>query len=154
VQQRRRTGERTTMTTDDNKKLVRRWLEAVDTADPAVIDEYLAPSFHDNSPPPFPGAGHDLTGARGAFEYALSAFTNFRHEIPEQWAEGDTVISRIVGFGTHSGDFLGIPATGKDVAMEGIAVHRIAEGKIVEHRSTIDVAGLLIQLGVLAPPGG
>jgi predicted ester cyclase len=47
---------------------------------------------------------------------------------------------------------MGIPPTGKDVQMQGIAIHRIADGKLVEHWSTADGLGLLVQLGVVPPP--
>ena len=71
----------------------------------------------------------------------------------DQVAEGDKVVTRIRASGKHAGDFLGIPPTKRDVTMEGIAVHRIADGKIVEHWSTIDAFGLFAQLGVVQPPG-
>jgi predicted ester cyclase len=58
-----------------------------------------------------------------------------------------------VGYGKHTGDFLGIPPTGKDVRMEGIAIHRIAEHKLVEHWAQIDAVSLLVQLGAIPPPG-
>ena len=51
-----------------------------------------------------------------------------RHEIPLQVAEGDLVVSLIVGFGRHEGELLGIPATGNEVETEGIAIHRIRDG--------------------------
>jgi len=142
------------MSTDDNKKLIQDWLEGVDRGDPAVVDEYLSGSFHDHNPPPFPVAGPGIADARAAFSYALGAFSDFRHEISGQWAEGDTVITRLTGYGKHTGDFLGIPPTGKDVAMEGIAIHRIADGQIVEHWSAVDGLGLMMQLGAIPPPPG
>jgi len=141
------------MSVDDNKKVVQRWIEGVDTGNPGVIDDFLVPEFTDHNPPPFPVAGPTRADAHHAFEYALSAFETFSHEVVAQWAEGDTVISRIVGRGKHTGDFIGIPPTGKEVQMEGIAIHRIVDGKIAEHWSQIDALGLLIQLGAVSPPG-
>ena len=87
------------------------------------------------------------------FPYALKAFSDFHHEINDQYADGDRVITRITGYGKHTGEFLGIPPSGKDVKMEGIAVHRIVDGKLVEHWAQIDALGLLIQLGAVPPPG-
>lgn len=141
------------MSTEQNKALVRRWLEGVDTGDVKVVDEFLGVGFVDHNPPPFPGLSPGVEGSREAFSYALKAFSNFHHEINDQYADGDRVITRVTGYGKHTGEFLGIPPTGKDVKMEGIAVHRIVDGKLVEHWAQIDALGLLIQLGAVPPPG-
>lgn len=140
------------MSTEENKALVRQWLQAVDTGDVGVVDKHVGPAFVDHNPPPFQGPATGLQGAKDAFTYALGAFSDFRHEIQEQYADGDSVITRIVGYGTHTGDFLGIPATGKQVQMEGIAIHRLVDGQIVEHWAQVDAAGLLMQLGAVPPP--
>jgi len=75
-----------------------------------------------------------------------------RHEIGIQVAEGDLVVSQITGRGVHAGELLGIPATNAEVETEGIAIHRIRDGKIVEYWSVTDIARVLQQVGVL--PGG
>jgi predicted ester cyclase len=93
-----------------------------------------------------------LEGARQAFSLALAAFSDFRHEIHDQLAEGDKVVTRVTGLGTHTGELLGIPATGKEVQMTGVAIHRIAEGKLAEHWALIDALGLLQQLGAIPAP--
>ncbi len=141
------------MSAEQNKTLVRRWLEGVDTGDVKVVDEFLGGGYTDHNPPPFPGLSPGVEGAREAFSYALKAFSNFHHEISDQYADGDRVITRITGYGKHTGEFLGIPPTGKDVKMEGIAVHRIVDGKLVEHWAQTDALGLLIQPGAVPPPG-
>lgn len=141
------------MSTEDNKALVRRWLQDVDTGDVGVVDKYVAPSIVDHNPPPFQGPATGIEGARHAFSYALGAFSGFRHEIEDQFADGDHVITRITGYGTHSGEFMGIPATGREVKMEGIAIHRIVDGQLVEHWAQVDSTSLLMQLGAIPPPG-
>ena len=135
-----------------NKELVRRFFEGVDKGDPAVLQEFISHDYDDHNPPPFPDLPPGLAGSHKAFDYALGAFSEFQHEILDQVAEGDKVVSRIKAQGKHTGDFLGIPATGKEVTMTGIAVHRIANGKIVEHWGQIDALGLFQQLGAF-PPG-
>jgi predicted ester cyclase len=52
------------------------------------------------------------------------------HDVPLQIAEGDLVVSRIIGRGVHAGELFGIPATNKEVETEGIAIHRVRDGKI------------------------
>jgi predicted ester cyclase len=69
-----------------------------------------------------------------------------------QVPEGDLLVSHVVGRGVHTGELLGIPATKKEVETEGIAVHRVRDGKIVEYSSVTDVARVLQQLGALPGP--
>jgi predicted ester cyclase len=75
------------------------------------------------------------------------------HEIVMQIAEGDLVVSHIRGQGVHVGELFGIPATNKSVETEGIAIHRVRDGKIVEYWSVVAFAGILAQLGLM-PAGG
>jgi len=141
------------MSAEQNKALVQRWLEGVDTGDVRVVDEFVSADYADHNPPPFPGLSPGIEGSREAFSHALKVFSDFHHEINDQYADGDWVITRITGYGKHTGEFLGIPPTGKDVKMEGITVHRIVDGKLVEHWAQQDALGLLIQLGAVPPPG-
>lgn len=141
------------MSAEENKALVRRFLEQVDKGDVVVVDEFIAPNYNDHNPPPFPGLSAGREGARQAFALALAAFSDFHHTIEDQIAEGDKVVTRISAYGTHTGELLGIPPTGKRVTMTGITVHRIANGKLVEHWAQIHALGLLQQLGAIPAPG-
>lgn len=140
------------MSGEDNKAIVRRYLSRVDTGDIGCLDEFVDSSYDDHNPPPFQGEARGMEGARDAFAYALKAFSDFRHEIHEQYADGDVVISRITGQGRHTGDFMGVPATNRDVSMEGIAIHRVVDGKVVEHWAQVDGMGLLMQMGAIPQP--
>jgi predicted ester cyclase len=139
------------MSSEDNKALVRRFLSKVDTGDVAALDEFVAEKYDDHNPPPFQ-QGNDIAAARDAFAYALKAFSDFSHEVKDQYADGDVVITRLVGRGRHTGEFMGVPPTNQEVSMEGIAIHRVADGKIVEHWSQVDGLGLLMQMGAIPPP--
>jgi predicted ester cyclase len=77
-----------------------------------------------------------------------------RHEIGLQVAEGDLVVSQILGRGVHAGELMGIPATNKEVETEGIVIHRVRDGRIVEYWSVTDIARVLQQVGVLPGPAG
>lgn len=138
---------------EQNKALVRKWFESIDTGDVGVVREYIGDGYADHNPPPFPVSSTGIDGAEEAFKYAMNAFSDFSHTISDMYADGDRVITRVVGKGRHTGDFLGVPPTGKEVSMEGIVIHRIADGKIVEHWAQVDAFGLLVQMGVLPPPG-
>lgn len=143
------------MSAEENKDLIRRYIQAVDdnhTNDWSVLDEYIAEDFVAHNPP-VPGVSLDRDGMKQAAEIFRVA-TPGRHEIRMQVAEGDLVVSHIVGRGMQEGEFLGIPPTNKEVETNGIAIHRIRDGKIVEYWSVVDVARVLQQLGVLpASPG-
>jgi predicted ester cyclase len=136
-----------------NKELVRRFMQAIDTGDPAILDQYVAEDYVDHNPPPHPDLPKGLPGSRRAFELGLIGFSEFHHEIEDQIAEGDKVVSVIRGWGKHTGEFLGVPASGREVTMYGISIHRIQDGKIVEHWAQIDAVGLLQQMGAIPGPG-
>jgi predicted ester cyclase len=138
---------------EDNKAIVRKLLEGADRSDISVVDELVSADYVDHNPPPFQGSGTGADGARDAFTTAMKIFSDWTHEVPQQFTDGDFVISRIVGRGRHTGDFLGIPASNKDVTMEGIAIHRVVDGKVVEHWSQVDGLGLLSQIGAIPPMG-
>ena len=143
------------MSTDANKELIRRYVQAIDdndSGDWSILDQYIAEDFVAHNPP-LPGVSLDRDGMKQAAEIFRQA-TPGRHEIPMQVAEGDLVVSRIVGRGKHAGELLGIPATNRDVETDGIAIHRIRDGKIVEYWAVADVAGVLMQIGALHGPSG
>jgi predicted ester cyclase len=138
---------------DENKQLIRRYIDAIDansTSDWSVLDEYIAEDFVAHNPP-LPGVSLDREGMKQAAEMFRVA-TPGRHEVRLQVAEGDLVVSQIVGRGVHAGELLGIPPTQRDVETEGIAIHRVRDGKIVEYWAVTDVARVLQQVGAL--PGG
>ena len=141
------------MSAEENKDLIRRYLEAIDaneSADWTVLDEYIAEDFVAHNPP-IPGVTLDRDGMKQAAEIFRVA-TPGDHEIKMQVAEGDLVVSHIVGRGVHKGDLLGIPGTNREVETNGIAIHRVRDGKIVEYWSVTDVARVLQQVGALPGP--
>ena len=143
------------MASDANKELIRRYVQAIDDNDSddwSILDQYIAEDFVAHNPP-LPGVSLDREGMKQAAEIFRQA-TPGRHEIPMQVAEGDLVVSRIVGRGKHAGELLGIPPTNRDVETDGIAIHRIRDGKIVEYWSVTDVARVLMQVGALPQPPG
>ena len=143
------------MSSEDNKELIRRYIQAIDdnqTSDWSIVDDYIAEDFVAHNPP-FPGVSLNREGMKQAAEMFRLA-TPGRHEITLQVAENDLVVSHILGRGVHAGELLGIPATNKEVETEGIAIHRVRDGKIVEYWSVTDVARVLQQIGALPGPHG
>jgi steroid delta-isomerase-like uncharacterized protein len=135
------------MSTEENKALVRRFYAEIDKGNLEAMDELVAEDYVDHSPPPFPVAtGRE--GVKQAFRLFWEA-TPGRHEIEDQIAEGDKVVTRLTAYGKHEGDLPGIPRTGNDMKMTAVAIHRIADGKLAEKWSDKDNLGFLQQLGVI-----
>jgi predicted ester cyclase len=143
------------MSSEENKALIRRYLQAIDdneTSDWSILDEFIAEDFVAHNPP-LPGVSLDREGMKQAAEIFRVA-TPGRHEVRMQVAEGDLVVTHILGLGRHAGELFGIPASNKDVETEGIAIHRIQDERIVEYWSVTDVARVLQQVGALPGPPG
>jgi steroid delta-isomerase-like uncharacterized protein len=141
---------------EENKNLIRRYIQAIDenqTSDWGVLDEYIAENFVAHNPV-HPGVSLDREGMKQGAELFRVAAPGSRHEITMQVAEGDLVVSHLVGRGVHAGELLGVPATNKEIETEGIVIHRIRDGRIVEDWSVTDVARVLQQLGVVPGAGG
>ena len=83
-----------------------------------------------------------------------AAFPDMHLHIEDEIAEGDKITIRFTGHGTHRGELMGIPATGKEVNFAGISIARIAGGKIMERWEEFDMMGMMVQLGVVPAPGG
>jgi predicted ester cyclase len=137
---------------EENKALVRRFYEEIDQGNLAAMDELVAEDYVNHHPPPFPGLAPGLEGLKQAFKIFWEA-TPGHHEIEDQIAEGDRVVTRLTAHGRHEGELPGpIPPTGKELHMPAVAIHRIADGKLAEHWSGTDELGLLVQLGVVSLP--
>jgi len=139
------------MSAEENKALVRRYFEEIDEQrDVSVLDEFVAPDFIDHNPSP--GFAPDLEGLKQSFLHFLAATPDGYHVVEDMIAEGDKVVTRVSAYGTQTGELFGIPPTGNQMRVKGIAVHRIADGKIVEHWNEIDNLGAMQQLGVVSVP--
>jgi steroid delta-isomerase-like uncharacterized protein len=90
-----------------------------------------------------------LDSARQLAVGFLSAFPDWHGSVEDVFAEGDRVVNRWTGHGTHTMPLMGIPPTGKHVTMEGITIFRVANGKVAQQWSHADQLGLMRQLGVI-----
>ncbi|WP_055612685.1 ester cyclase [Streptomyces phaeochromogenes] len=111
-------------------------------------DEIVAENYHDHDP----ANEQDVIGMdamRREVEMWRAGF-DFAFTIEDQISDGDRVCTRWTWNGTHKGDFMGIPGSGKQVTMTGMTIHRCRDdGKIVEGWWQYDRLGLMDQLGVL-----
>ena len=137
---------------EENKAVVRRFYAEMDAGNIDAMDELVAEDYVDHNPPPFPGIAHGRAGLKQVFQVFWEA-TPGRHEIEDQVAEGDKVVTRLTAYGKHVGDLPGgITATGRDIRETAVAIHRVQDGRVAEHWSARDDLGLLAQLGVITMP--
>lgn len=140
---------------DDLHALVRRFYdEVVNGGNLDLIDELVAEDFVDHEE--FPGMATDREGVKAFMGMMQEAFDGFRIDAEQLVAEGDIVAARITMRGTHSGEFMGVPATGKQIEVPGFDMVRFADGKVAEHWGVTDAMTMMQQLGALPeePPAG
>lgn len=142
-----------TMTTEQNKALIRRFHTEIDAGNIDAMDVLVAEDYVDHNPPPFRGLPPGREGLKAAFRIFWEA-TPGRHAVDDQIAEGDKVVTRLTAHGRHEGELPGpLPATGAEMRERAVAIHRIADGKIAEHWSARDDLALMQQPGVVSLPG-
>jgi steroid delta-isomerase-like uncharacterized protein len=100
---------------------------------------------------PFPGQGPGLEGLKDVLRGMRSAFPDLHFSVEEQIAEDDKVLTRFEWTGTHQGDFLGVPATGRTVKVWGMVLDRLQDGRIKDTRILMDIFGLMMQLDAFTP---
>jgi steroid delta-isomerase-like uncharacterized protein len=135
-----------------NKEIVRRLVDGVwRDRNLAIVDELVAQDYVGHDPTqPEPIQGRD--GFKQYVGMYQSAFHDATVTIDAQIAEGDMVVTRWTGRGTHTGELMGVSPTGKEVTVSGITVTRLADGKIAEEWELMDALGMLVQLGAVPQP--
>lgn len=142
----------TTTSTDALKTLAQRFVDEVINAQDlgAALTELVTEDFVEQNP--LPGQGPGRTGLADVLAGMFAAFPDLRWTPQQMIAEDDVVMTFSIWTGTHNGAFLGIPATGRRVTVEAWTIDRFRDGQLVESRILMDVAGLLMQLGVIPAP--
>lgn len=133
---------------EQNKALIKRFVTEYQTGhDETALYELIAEHVVDHNAPP--GLPPGRAGVKALFDTFFTAFEGFSAQIHDQVAEDDKVVTSKSFHGRHVAEFMGIPATGKNVKIDVIDIVRIADGQIVEHWNVVDQLGLMRQLGVL-----
>ena len=135
------------MTTEQPAAVARKFHTLYDQGDLAGMEQLVSKNCIVHQPG-VPDA-LDFAAFRQIGVTFLSAFKNSRHVFEEQIAEGDKVMLRGTWSATQTGDFQGIPASGKSFKIDILIIDRVVEGKIVEHRAMMDTLGFMQQLGVI-----
>ncbi len=126
------------MSAEENKAIVRRLIEAANAQDYDVFDQLMTPEL--------------AKQAKDTMHWIYTTFEGHHFDIVDMVAEGDKVMARITTRGGHSGEFEGIPPTGKQWTNKGYVYNRLENGKVVETDHVMDLLGHLKQLGATITP--
>jgi steroid delta-isomerase-like uncharacterized protein len=136
------------MSLADNKDIARRLLEgAFNRNNLGLIDELVAADFIDHAP--LPGLPPNREGFKQSFAIFRGVFPDMIYKIEDVIAEGDKVVIRWSAGGTQKGELMGIPPTGRKVAVTGTDIFRVANGKLAEMWLSWDMFGMMQQLGAI-----
>ncbi len=140
------------MDAGQNKTTNRRFYEEVlNRQNLDAIEQFVNPDYTGHSFPPGLPAGP--AGLRAFLGLFFSAFPDGHVVVEDMFAEGDRTAARLVFKGTHQGEFMGVPPTGKQIAVPSIDLARFENGKISDHWGGPDQMFLMMQLGAIPAPG-
>lgn len=135
----------------DNEAILHRFIhEVINQGRYEVCDEIVAEDFFELDP--LPGQRQGREGLKEVIAMMRSAFPDIYWVTEECIASGDKVVTRFLWTGTHHGNFLGIPATGRPVTVKGVVIDRLVNGRMTNSRILMDTFGMMMQLGVIPPP--
>ena len=138
------------MSTEANKSLIRRYYEEVlNGGNVTLLDELAVPDYDEHSP--FPGQPNGVDGLKARVGAIVGSFRP-RFTLHELVAEADTVVAYWTNTGTHQGEFMGIPPSGRTVTISGVDIHRLRGGRMAEHWHVIEELQMLQQLGAIPAP--
>jgi steroid delta-isomerase-like uncharacterized protein len=140
------------MSAEENKAVVRRYLdEAWNKRNVDILDELMAPNYARYLP------GQDKPLDREGQKQRIAGFhkamPDLIFHVDDLFAEGDSVVFRVMIRGKHDGTFMGVAPTGKQLTVTAIDIARLENGKIVDHWGQMDMLGLMRQLGLIPMPG-
>jgi len=134
-----------------NKATFRRFHEAVNTGDVVIIskmiDELVEPDALIRTPVPLNETG--AAALKHVWSVLLAAFPDLHLTVEDVIAEGDRVVVRNTVTGTHRGEYMGLPPTGKSVTYNEIFIFRFANGRVAETWGVVDVLSQMKQLGAI-----
>jgi len=118
-----------------NKAIVRKLMEAINEGNLDVVDTLFTPELAEPM--------------KRSFIAFRSAFPDWRMEIAETVAEGNTVVGRLRCSGTNQGEFKGVPPTGKRMEVDEVYFLRVENGKFVDFWGLEDDLARMRQLGLI-----
>ena len=137
------------MTTPE-RRLVDFFVEMTNTHDPDLVDRFVAEEYANHND--FVADGREAN--RQFWTAFFTGLPDVKVTMEDLIVSGDRVVGRFVYRGTHTGDLLGIPASGKPVEMRSIDIWRVRDGLFVEHWDQLNLMQMFQQIGALPPLGG
>ena len=131
------------MSLEENKAIVRRFVEAYNRRNLDLFDDLLAPDYVDHT------SKVGVEGLKQLMNMAFKAFPDLHETIEDIIAEGDKVWVRITFTGTNTGEWLGFAPTGKKVTSKNVDTYRIVNGKLAEYWNVTDASDFNRQLGII-----
>ncbi len=133
---------------NNSKDIVRRFVaEVLNEGKIESTDEFFWENMVEQVP--LPGQGPGVEGLKDVLRGMRAAFPDMYWKVEEQIAEGNKVVTRFEWTGSHRGEFLGVPATGRRVKVWGIVIDRLDGDRIQDTRIIMDTLGLMAQLGAI-----
>jgi steroid delta-isomerase-like uncharacterized protein len=142
-------GRSTDVSTEENKRISWRLQEEVfGQGKLESVDELLAPDYVSHAPgdPELSRGPEDIKEIVRAYH---SAFPDINFSVEKQVAEGDMVVTRWIARGTHRGEFMGVPPSGRRIEVSGMSMDRISQGKIVENWNNWEALEMMRQIGAI-----
>lgn len=135
---------------DANETVIRRFVdEVINNGDYSVLPDLIHPGYVYRSPDQEFRGREALQALFAAYR---SGLPDLNASIDDLVASGDKVVISITLSGTHTGDLMGIPATGKRLQVTGMVLSRLEDGRIIEEREILDMLGMFQQLGIVTHP--
>ena len=131
----------------ENKAVAQKSYDVINSNALDSLDALIAVNVNDHNPSP--GVAPGLAGTKQTLSMYHAVFSDLRVTAEDMIADGDKVVVRLTMTGTHTGEFMGLPPTGKPVTMSGIEMFRLAGGQIAERWAEFDMMSLMQQLGVM-----
>ena len=138
---------------EENKALARRWFEEVFNAQNFDVAEEISAQDAVNHDPTLTDLPSGPEGDRHVVNLYHGAFPDAQITVEDQIAEGDRVVTRWMGRGTHQGELMGVPPSGNRVELTGMTINRFSGSKIAETWTNYDALGMMQQIGAVPEPG-
>src|SRR5215210_386675 len=145
--------EEMSVSAEENKALARRWFEEVFNAQNFDVADEITAQDTVNHDPTLTDLPSGPEGDRHVVNLYHGAFPDAQITVEEQIAEGDRVVTRWSGRGTHQGELMGVPPSGNRIEIAGITINHFSGGKIAETWTNYDALGMMQQIGAIPEPG-
>ncbi len=139
------------MVSEQSRAIGFRFADLFNNHDLSIADEIFGQNFRSALPQAAPPL--DKESWKAYIQVFFTGFPDIRQDIEDMIATDNRLVLQLMYHGTHTGDFQGIPPTGKSISIRAIGVNRIENGFIVENTVVLDMLSVMQQIGVIPMPG-